>query len=802
MKPLKRVTLETSLKPFKSIEPAAIDETCREIFHQWAPLLEASEGVSVMLWVGDGTEIFEWKGRLGDPMPWALSIGFCNVGERGFYPTTWGSPQPRKDYIEDPPPMTFGALRDIITSLRRVGAEEFGLQVEIGATVDPGPEFVVSDFKYEKHREIFRGGPEAPFGETVGFICAYAKMAADEEAYAGFPDGITEGTSFGTFLGRQFADFGETMGYDYLWLSNGLAFSHYAWYMLGENFDGQRFGTVDYAEEQERVLSFWRDLVAEMPEWPIELRGTNYPLGTDIASAAVSFEDIYSAAPRIVNPPVNPPWGSRDLGMEVVAQLSRIAVLPEHGTYAIRHYINDPWFYTNPWWDYYNREPFDIYCPWVCARVNGSGEVERAKYMEFLTIDTEQGDLNPGTALEAIPHLRRAVKMAPDQPGPLTLVYPYSEFHRLAEETPDEVGLAYFHDLYLRSAVQNGLPLNTVISTDDLTEALSRNPGTLAQTVLVSLAPKSDWALDRQLIDWVRGGGKALLFGPLAEASEELRELLGVTLGEPVDGDIAAEVDVPEDILADGNAMPEDLVHRSTLSGGPLAEVAEGAAVRLQAEDTERAGMVIRREPEWGGGAVAWVRGSLPLHFREGWAQPIWADNVEELDSSVWMRSALGELGLRLLQRRFDAASRCVYVLVSRNDNAFVFTGHKPDATASVLMGFPDGAPILNERETRLADGLSEYALGRSYQYECRVFVKQESDSLIACKEQQHPTGTRRRMLVSGLEDATVTAYPAADAIRGETVDLRGSDEMEVAYDQTRKRVVVSKVTGNLTITW
>jgi hypothetical protein len=799
-RPLERVTLETSLKPFKRIDPASIRATCREAFRQWKPLCDIADRVAVMLWTGDGSEILEWRGELDDPLPWALSIGFCNEGARGLYP--FPSAQPRHDYIDDLPAMTYATLRDIIATFKQVGRTEFGLDVMVGATVDPGPEFVESDFKYVRHRELFRGGPEAPFGPTVGFICAYARLQAEDRAYAGFPDGVPEGTSFGTFLGRQFRSFGQAMGFDYLWLSNGMGFSHYPWYYVGENFEGHRFGCVDYSEERERVLSFWRDLANEIPDVPLELRGTNYPMGLDIAAHCVSFPDIYDIG-NIVNPPVNPPWGSRDLGMEVVAHLSRIAELPA-GTYAVRHYLNDPWFYANPWWDYYNREPFDFYVLWVCSRVNGEGEVERSRFIELLTIDTEQGELNEDTALETIPHMRRAVSMAPDAPGLLTLVYPYREFHELARESPEEVGLAYFADLYLRSAVQNGLPLNTVISTDGLTKVLDSNPNALRDTILVALAPRADWDLSAQITQWVQSGGKAMLFGPLAEASDGLRGLLGVSLADPIDGELTAETTLAGDSFTAGEDPPAAFVHRSALSGGPITEVTENDSARAVAGAgaRQRTVALVRAVAAWNGGAVAWARGSLPLSFRKGSVDPGGADNRTELDTSVWLRYLLGELGYQLVQRRHGAAARCIYAFVSRRDNAFIFTGHKPDGTASLLLRFPQGPPLLTERDARLQDGMAEYFLDRSYQHECRVFVDQASDALLTCKEQQHPTGTSRRLLVSGLSRATVTLYPSVAAVQAESVELSGPQDIEVRYDKGARCLTVAGVTGNLMVTW
>ena len=73
------ITLEVSLKPFKQTDEAFIRETCREIFEQWKPLLKNREEISIMLWVGDGSEILEYDGDLSKTFEWAYFIGTANL---------------------------------------------------------------------------------------------------------------------------------------------------------------------------------------------------------------------------------------------------------------------------------------------------------------------------------------------------------------------------------------------------------------------------------------------------------------------------------------------------------------------------------------------------------------------------------------------------------------------------------------------------------------------------------------------------------------------------------------------------
>ena len=56
----KNITLELSLKPFKSTDDAYIRGVCERIFDDWRPLLSGRETISVMLWCADGSEILDY----------------------------------------------------------------------------------------------------------------------------------------------------------------------------------------------------------------------------------------------------------------------------------------------------------------------------------------------------------------------------------------------------------------------------------------------------------------------------------------------------------------------------------------------------------------------------------------------------------------------------------------------------------------------------------------------------------------------------------------------------------------------
>ena len=229
-----RVCLELSLKPFgydKSLE--GIEKVCRDYYEKWAALLRYASGCSVLLWTSDGSEIFEYTGNLDDSFEWCKYVGIGNWDRTRKSKGLTGEEEKAARslhafpiyYMENPPEMTYGDLKNIIYMLKKVGKEMTGFDIQVGETFDPGPEFAYSEFKYERHPEIAKGNI---MGKKQWLHCA-ARLHAEDRAYAAYPNGIPEGTHIGEFLGRQFMAMKRDLGFDYLWLSNGFGFSLDSW---------------------------------------------------------------------------------------------------------------------------------------------------------------------------------------------------------------------------------------------------------------------------------------------------------------------------------------------------------------------------------------------------------------------------------------------------------------------------------------------------------------------------------------------------------------------------------------------
>src|SRR5690606_10024908 len=137
------------------------------------------------------------------------------------------------------------------------------------------------------------------------------------------------------------ASFLPALGFDYIWFSNGFALSYFPWTYLGANYDGASLPLADYDELSAKVLSFWDAFKRECPQYRIEIRGTNFGTGMDLAKDYIPMKDLYEKG-YVPYPAPNSPWGALnfDFGLEMTGYMSRIAELPGE-TYPYRFYPND-----------------------------------------------------------------------------------------------------------------------------------------------------------------------------------------------------------------------------------------------------------------------------------------------------------------------------------------------------------------------------------------------------------------------------------------------------------------------------
>ncbi len=809
------VQLEMSLKPFWDNSPETCEAVCREVFQQWQPLCRFAESISVMLWIGDGSEILEYQGDADHAFEWGRYHGSANdihadplpeKGDKGHTAINghvMGRDPDRRGvhvrsylYRPEPAVFTFRWLKTLVETLKRVGAEVTGKKILVGETFDIGPEFAVSRFKYEWHREICGGG--ALFGGK--FIRCDRTLNGDDRRYAGFPDGIPHGTSVGTFVGRQTHRFFQDIGFDFLWLSNGFGFALEPWALTGAIFDGAEFQSGAAEETSREILRFWHDLRAELPTAPIRTRGTNLATGIDLASDASPIREIFREVP-FVEAPVNSPWAALDgdIGLELAGWMSHIARLPAPG-YRYRYYIHDPWWLNSPWLDRYQRQPFDIYLPLAVSRLLPDGTVEPPCDLAFLSIDDSHGCLPPVVPVEVTAEIFYAREFQPDAPAPLVWVYPFDAYHDLVTGPAKNPALPFFGDWFVRGLITHTVPINTVVDFADVSPLLQ---GTvLAGSILLVPVLPDACGINAKILAFARTGGRVLMYGPLEDAAG-VCEALGLSLGEALAGDF---------ILEDG---AQTIRHLSFLSAGGWMETGE-CLVSARQDGQARSACAIREFPS--GGKLGWLRASLATsEYDPALGNKVLGPRLNELSADKFLATEklahllLARMGLGITVQKPHAKTADPMMCLHRHRNAFVFSGYQPEPTDSLTFRLELGAPIFIGGQNSVADGSTTYSGPTAWHHVCRVFVQQEATALVSCRiipPIQH--GYTLRLLVSGLKNATVHFLPEPgseaklEILRDPMFPYFVGDFVEPVVAQTAAGTVVTvgDVHGEVLFSW
>lgn len=507
------VTLEMSLKPFKKTDEQYIRRVSRTVFEQWRPLIKNRKEISIMLWVADGSEILDYDGDMNKAFEWACYLGTANNELLGEDEDPATSLHHKKQmYIKNPPIMTYAILKNIVRILRETGNDLYpNAKIRIGETFDIGPEFAVSDFKYKRHTEICTGSDIA---NGLRFIDSTALLNEDHRAYAAYPNGIPQDTPLAVFLGRQIQVFFKDMGFDYLWLSNGLGFSADPWATTGKIYDGNRFYLERLKDVRRKVFLFWEMFRQVCPDIPIETRGTNNSVGIDYASDGVPLYGLYKSDFNFLPPP-NSPWAAinGDYGLEIMGHMSRICDLPNKD-FLFRYYLHDPWWANSPWYDRYDGCASDIYLPMSVSRIDESGKIQSASRFNILSIDNSFGDMPEACVNEPIPHFLKAEKDMPEETFFLVWLYPMKEY----SEAQDEELLREMResDLFIAKEINNGLPLNCVVSMDNFKKT---NLSLYKEKIILSPIIRDKETLSK-LQDFANEGGKIIFYGTSEYAKE------------------------------------------------------------------------------------------------------------------------------------------------------------------------------------------------------------------------------------------------------------------------------------------
>ena len=515
------------------------------------------------------------------------------------------------------------------------------------------------------------------------------------------------------------------------------------WGVCGAVFDGQTFDNSSCQDIKNKIFKFWTDFRKELPDMKIETRGTNLSTAIDLASDAVPLRDIYNNISNI-KPPPNSPWAALngDFGMELAGWMSHIAELPENSGYPFRFYTHDPWFINSPWLDRYGRNPHDIYMPLALTRLDSKGKVEAPDQINFLSIDNSYGEMPDQVPDEVIPHIKAALRNSPDTAGPVIWLYPFDEYHEMTF-TGDGVNEVFFGDWFMRTAINCGFQMNTVVSSNNFKAALES--GECKNKVIVTpTAIVRNHQTFELITKFIQEDGKVIFYGPVND--DKLLEILGLQKAEAISGRLQAHIDNAS-MLIDHNPL---------YCAGGIDTVAETSKViaSVSNSNTERAIAVLNDQ-------VAWVRGTNSFNIETQGRYPEMFDRGKYFYPEELMRIMLGKLGFVCEFKKVCKSTPDPVLVSNYNENALYISAYVPDMNTAELLKYPEGAPVFVETETYIQNGLSVYHFPKAVHHECRVFVEME-DGVLKCQEACLATPeVNRRLELSGLRNATLRFRPA-----------------------------------------
>ena len=491
------------------------------------------------------------------------------------------------------------------------------------------------------------------------------------------------GTSFGSFLGRQSKAFLKAMDMDFIWLSNGFGFGNFAWCFTGVLFDDEKFMPEKAQEVKAQMIEFWTGF-REACRVPVMVRGSNLSAGRDLAADGVPLREIYDIG-QLVAPPVNSPWGALnfDFGSELSGWMSHGAGFPQDNL-MFRYYVNDPWFPTKPYLLHYRKQPYDIYMPLAVSRINSDGKIITPSHMNIVTIDDCCGDLPREATESLIPHINQALRDTPDAPGPFVWLYPFEEYHNwvfTSQHRNDEV---FASDLFIRDAINNGLPLNTVLSTKDCSQLPSGK-------IIISPVPQADSRWEDLLLSFFNNGGKVMLYGSLEHASQTLIDMLGIKLEIPLSG----KFDIASDYLPEYFTDKPEIYHNPLYSGGGIVE--QGGTEVLAGASSGNNERTIAAEASNGAGKLIWLRSSAFRCHAFSMSDEFSAliERGRYIEPAAVMLTLLRRFGWSFDYRRQMNNGWNPVNTLSMHDNAFFLSGYNFTTCTEHCLGTPYGAPAL-----------------------------------------------------------------------------------------------------------
>ncbi|WP_373330896.1 hypothetical protein [Salmonirosea aquatica] len=315
-------------------------------------------------------------------------------------------------------------------------------------------------------------------------------------------------------------------------------------------------------------------------------------------------------------------------------------------------------------------------------------------------------------------------------------------------------------------------------------------------------------------MEFVQKGGKLMLFGPADHASPQFLDFLNLQNEAPLEGEFEIKSSMKGDVLERG--YPHRINHRALFGGGGVrtslkdrSDASTTLLVQLEQAGKTRDVVWVRSRPEWGGGKVAYLRGTNSSSFTGG--RLLTPDDPEKwFIGPLHLRYLLPEFGLGHLVEKQDPSLKNPVLTISRSHNAFLFSGYNPSSTVRQHFKFQQGAPLLLGLETKLEKGNSTYTMPTAWNRECRAFVEQNEGIVTFRELHSGQKGITKRYSIEGLQNATVRIYPE-DHVTEEQFHTyvnatypwkTGQVPFKRGDDALGKHYVVENVTGSLVVSW
>jgi len=422
----------------------------------------------------------------------------------------------------------------------------------------------------------------------------------------------------------------------------------------------------------------------------------------------------------------------------------------------------------SPWMDRYEGQPHDIYLPLATSRINSKGEVVMPDHIGFLSIDNTLGEMPESCVIEPTPYIIKCFETAPDAPSPFVWVYPFHEYHAYGQ---DNMSKPFSEEWFIIAAINSGLPLSTVVSSDNFVDLRQQKPDFCQSSILVMPVPYKGTALNQTIIQFVQSGGQVMLYGALSDADPELLNLLNLYITTPLNESMTIDVAMNKDNLVHGS-YPKMLCYSGELSDGGVDTIVaddndSNTTVLASVNQDEQNRIILSsvKRPNWNGGCIVWCRGYACSRIESGCGTvfPVIDNGTDKAMYPLGrlFTQSTSQFGYEFRLNKQSPNNRHPVIMIHRNAGSCWFSGYTPDTTVEIELKTPIGAPLLLGYETVLHNGCSTYRMPRAWRQECRVFVKQNSDNVLACKERDPVSYLQRhKWLVTGLQDATVYVLP------------------------------------------